>query len=284
VTKKLNPAAPTATIIFKGLMLMCIKDFAGKKERLEVGFVQCPGHNPQMEITVKKLGRAILSFSRPINSDLYIFAVKPTISGISLTPPSCKTDFFAHHPDLENNGHFHDKVKVNPRKLSSGLSVNAGALYTAQTFDKQIDVVTWTELTAAGKDPKRFGKLADATGLDIQCKKPDGGIAIFDSLMSPKTWLPALDGTTYEISIDADCRIAAPTTEVASDFRYYYTTRSIETDDGKKFDFQLAGIRKKSPHICERAFLSKTDTFGLPALTFEELLAEEASRKKPLKK
>jgi hypothetical protein len=243
--------------------------FINKNKQCEVGFIQCPGHDPKIRIKVLRPGERPIEIKNKITSDLYIMVVGAKAGDVTLNTSKSDRNFAKLHPDLQSKQFHGDKLTINTSVLSARLSVSAGELHTHEASTNEYNLVRWTNPQKPGTDPKPFGKLPRTTGLSIEWDNPNGGIDIFDRVTGEKSSLPALPGTCYEITIDSDCNLPK-ISEYVSDFRLYYTSKLITTPDDKKFDFETKST-KRSPDICLRGFLSKTDTLGLPFATHDEL-------------
>jgi hypothetical protein len=266
---------PPAKILFKGLMLMCIN----KNKQCEVGFVQCPGHEPRMDVKISRPGQNPTCIGYAISNDLYLCAVGSRATTVK--PDTRTSHSIGKRPDLESNLFHKEKVTINTSVLSTRIRVNVGRLQTHSSSDREYDVVEWVKETDPGRYPKKFGKLATVNCIEIEWGQNAAypGIAIFDRVTHQKSWLPAAPDTTYEITIDSAC---FPPVSKGTDFRLYYSSGLITAKDSKKFDFEPAKKARRSPDICEVGFLSKTSTLGLPFATFDELndLAKEASKQR----
>lgn len=231
-------------------------------------------------------------FNSRITGDLHFLAMNSTATNVTINDSDAEWSFRKHHPHIENRPYHGDRVRVDRSVLSARMRVNAGELYTHDVLRDNRGNVTQCEIqewTGPGPGTPTVHRvtLSAITGLNIKCRQP-GGILILDSASSQTSWLPVLPGVSYEITIDSDCAQAG-IPPYASDFRLYYTSGLIAGNDRKKFDFLEVSKKQKkprSPRICERAILSKTDSLGLPIFTYEQLKkkAEKATKEREERK
>lgn len=262
MSTNLSNAEVTARIIFDGLMLMCIN----KRHQSEVGFIRCPVHKPRILVQTHRGGRTEED-PIPLKSDLYVQVEKPLNPGVMIRVNN--DDFgFRFVPDLEGRALHGGKVTVETGKLRGRMAVSAGVLYSHGLHQEEHDLVEWST-NPNGTILRRFDhKIVDGIGLNIVCRDESGsGIAIIDTGTGRTLkWLPhGLPQTTYTIMVNNDCDVDVnlamrQPNPNGTDFRLYYNV--VTARDGRRFDFKKVDAGAPSPHVCEGAFLSQTDSLG----------------------
>lgn len=254
-------ALVTARIYFEGIMLICIN----ADEHCEVGFIPCSRHKARMTVEIRGPG-ITPRFNKyyDITHDLYIQVVNPQTQGVVLQKDGLRN--LRCLPDLEGSRLHDSQVDVRIADLASRLAINAGTLYAHDLSVDSYELMKWDEIDRPGTRERTWGQLVDDLCLNVVCQNASGSeIRILnatddspnDRLIETLPRLP--DPSFYEIHIENDCEGTSFGRE-ASDFRFYYDV--ITAQDNLQYDL-VKPPGAPSPHICESALLSRTDSLGL---------------------
>ncbi len=243
---------PNITISFAGLMIYYIKkDKEGEDKELQVAIVNCPDHEPIIDIheitmdekTGEYEGSRLIHQSRVdsniniknsesnrVKQDIYdqvVFDRK-----LDLGEPR---DFrWIINLEGEEFGGKEMKIKAipgaPPKRLGPIITIKDGVIYTERRSDEKFAVIS---LCNTESKPKYLGRMAYRVGVDIIL---NNGAVVVLRTGNPADELPALENkplTKYHINIENICHPTEPRRE-GTDFRYIFDV--VRNEDDERFD------------------------------------------------
>ena len=267
-------------VTFEGLGLCC---FNPKRGGAEIAFLRLPDHNLKIKISASD-GREKVFSNIADDSKIELVSRQTVFEGSRLNN---KGDFerkseLSNHDDMfdlrwlvdfegkelhDRQAQPREKGKKTAKQNASGVrGLTEMFLPNAYFFAEQIlstrydleeidDATSRRRTKATGLFGGALGAKVDAAEASLRI---DGrNVFQFDEDVDPELV------TRFFVTITNVCEPCAKLDPPQSDFHKYYEV--LDFKDGKKHDFDLAGVEKSFPRpaMCELALLSKTESLDV---------------------